>query len=73
MMDINSDCPCKECNPPTRTSTCHGTCSKYISWKKQRDEKNERIYREKKALQDALSIGRKNSTMKRAKKDPWIK
>ena len=72
MISSNSDCPCNGCVPPKRKIGCHGTCREFIVWRKKEDEKNAKIYREKKALQDALAISRKNNVVKRAKKEPWV-
>ena len=33
------ECPCRYCTVDTgRSSTCHGTCEKYIKWKKRHTE-----------------------------------
>lgn len=29
--------PCKDCKPPKRSSTCHGTCEEYIAFRKAKD------------------------------------
>lgn len=29
--------PCKDCKPPKRSSTCHGTCEEYITFKREKD------------------------------------
>ncbi len=71
MLGNNSDCPCNGCVPPKRNATCHPTCKEYIEWREEQDIKNAKIYREKKAFQDILSCVRKNSVMKRKKKEPW--
>ena len=33
-------CPCKGCEPPKRTLTCHGFCEEYKEWRAARDEAN---------------------------------
>lgn len=30
--------PCKGCEPPKRTITCHGFCKEYKQWKTEHDE-----------------------------------
>ena len=72
MFGNNSDCPCNGCVPPKRNETCHPTCEEYLKWRKKQDAKNAEIYRERKAFQDALSCTRKNSVIKRKKKEPWV-
>jgi len=39
--------PCKDCVPPVRQLGCHSRCPKYISWKKDYDEKKEQVRKEK--------------------------
>jgi hypothetical protein len=39
--------PCKDC--PDRKVGCHSTCEKYILFRKERDELNEKIYKQKEA------------------------
>lgn len=38
--------PCKDCRD--RKSECHGICSLYLKWKKERDAYNDKIKKEKK-------------------------
>lgn len=45
------DAPCKDC--PDRVVGCHGTCEKYIAFRKYRDELNERRIEENR-VKDAL-------------------
>jgi hypothetical protein len=33
-------CPCRNCKPPKRSITCHGTCEEYILWKKELNKFN---------------------------------
>ncbi len=72
MISSNSDCPCNGCVPPKRNETCHATCKDYPKWREEQDIKNAEIYREKKALQDVLACTRKDSVIKRKKKEPWV-
>lgn len=39
------DNPCKDCRD--RKSECHGICSLYLKWKKERDAYNDKIKKEK--------------------------
>lgn len=36
---------CYKC--PDRTPGCHGSCEKYLAWKKEQDEQKEQIRRQK--------------------------
>ena len=38
-------CPCKGCTD--RTITCHSVCNKYIDWKKNKDEENNWLIRQR--------------------------
>lgn len=44
-------CPCKGCDE--RTVTCHGTCEKYLAWRKDLDEKNRKICEAKRVLEES--------------------
>lgn len=46
-MNIFNKSPCKNCVPPVRQPGCHSRCTKYISWKKDYDEKKEQVRKEK--------------------------
>ena len=46
-MNYSHNCPCKGCLPPTRSSTCHPSCEKYLEWKKNIDEINEAAKKER--------------------------
>lgn len=37
--------PCKDC--PDRRVGCHSTCEKYLAFRKERDELNEKTYKQK--------------------------
>ena len=36
-------CPCIDCVPPKRTSTCHSSCQEYKDWKTAHDDRNAKI------------------------------
>lgn len=48
-------CPCKDCVPPERTSTCHSHCGKYIKWVTARKEYTDYIAFERHADTDYTS------------------
>ena len=59
-MSIN---PCKGCE--TRHYLCHSTCKQYIDWKKERDELQALIRKEKQLNHDIWASSRHNNGRER--------
>lgn len=68
-MSVREQPPCHNCTDD-RHCGCHGTCGKYLKWRKELDEENAKIYaaRTKEKAADEVLIKSAIKTAKRNRK-----
>lgn len=63
----NKKCPCVKCE--SREIGCHGKCEKYISWKTQRQQEQDKIHEiREQQYKDDMYIAEAKKRMSRAKR-----